>query len=177
MKSGRDDPGKWVWSQLLRQLSHSNTLPASRLWCLLWPVALLALVPLPLPTVRSPVLWEHYPWVLCVIFCYWAHLLILMIWSLYLFVASLPPCLPLGQGNQIWAWKSYPKAHKYQPQTDWWALKKYPFFGGSFGGTCQSQKYPFCGSAQLSSICSDVFQPHWWAKCFLVFILAASWAP
>lgn len=35
----------------------------------------------------------------------------------------------------------------------------------------------YCGPAQLSSICSRIVQLCLWAKGFLVFISAASWAP
>lgn len=100
-----------------------------------------------------------------------------MIWSLCLPVLSLPPCSPLCQINQIWTWKYLPKGPE-TPSSDRLADSEHNlFFGGSFGGRCQSQNHPYCGLAQLSSICSGVFQPCWWAECFLAFISAANWAP
>lgn len=128
---------RWVWPHFPSQLLYSNTLPASYSGASLWFVALRVIIPLCLSPLRSPELWRHYPCVFWALPWCWTHLPILMIWSLCLPVTNLPPCLPLCQINQIWAWKELPKGPE-TPASDVFADSEHnPFFGGSFGGRCQ----------------------------------------
>lgn len=92
---------------------------------------------------------------------------------LCLLAASLPPCSPLWQINEILAWKDYPKAQEHQSQTGLQTLHIICFLETVLGEDVSHIITVFCGPAQLSSVCSRIVQLCLWAKELLVFILAA----